>query len=174
MSSILTNPRGMKFLRVSKTFYHLFPSDLVPGDALGVLVRPLPVEEPDVGPDVGEAEVQRLGGEHVEPLEGAVGQHGHVLDAPEVLVVDLGHVAGADPRAHLRHLVGGAAVRVVGPVVQAAQHVAGPGSTDHEVGNGHSLGVQGITEGVDAAGMCWKRKNVNIQMFLGHSSCFGT
>ena len=59
----------------------LFPCDLVSCDAFLVFVGSVPVEESNVGPDVGESEVEGLRGEDVETLQRAVGKHGHVLDA---------------------------------------------------------------------------------------------
>jgi len=70
------------------------------------------------------------------------------LEVPEV---DGGRVSGTHGLADLRHPPGLAAVGVVLPVGQAAEHGLAPGRADHQVRDGGLLGGQGVAEGVDAA-----------------------
>jgi hypothetical protein len=64
--------------------------------------------------------------------------------------VDGGGVSGADRLADVRNSSGSAAVGVVLPVGQAAEHGLTPGCADHQVGHAGLLGCQGIAKVVHA------------------------
>ncbi len=65
--------------------------------------------------------------------------------------IDGGGVSGADRLADVWNSSGGAAVGVVLPVGQAAEHGLAPGCADHQVRHAGLLGCQGIAKVVHAA-----------------------
>ena len=120
---------------------HRVPSDL----------GRVPVEDPEVFLKVGEPEVDRTRGEDIVTLQEAAAELGHVVEAVEVLEVDVGDVAGTELLAERRQSNPGTALGVVSPVRQAAEHLTVPRGADHHVRQLGRPDVVRVTELVEAS-----------------------
>ena len=109
------------------------------------------MEDAEVFLKVGEPEVDRTRGEDIVTLQEAAAELGHVVEAVEVLEVDVGDVAGTKLLAERRQSDPGTALGVVPPVRQAAEHLTVPRGADHHVRQLGRPDVVRVTELVEAS-----------------------